>query len=161
MRRRLLIACALFVGAVAAFLVLNLESTVLSVAIILANLRNPGPPPIAEGQINGNNSREVSRKLTAVLERRFPNGTPESELKSVLLEQGFYSLPPRPAFCPPYGQAAPNPTCLSADEDEKRKRTLNYKWSDGVCSHSVSIVWSADVRGEITDVQGNYSVGCL
>jgi hypothetical protein len=158
----ILIAFALVVGAGAILLLLNPGTSVLFAAIFFADVSDPGPPPVAEGQITGYGGwEEGGRKLSAVLERRFPNGTPESNLISVLLGQGFQSLPPRPTYCLPPGQAAPNNTCPSAEDDEKRKRTLEYTWANGICRNSISIVWTADDRGEITHVQGGYGGGCL
>jgi hypothetical protein len=147
----ILIAFALVIGAL------------LGVAIFLATRSNPGPPPIAEGQLTHMDAMigQGGRKLTAVLERRFPNGTLESDLKAVLLAQGFHSVSARPGYCSPPGQAAPNYTCLTADQDEKRKRTLLYKWENGVCVYSISIVWSADDRGGITHIEGSYNGACV
>jgi len=164
----ILIAFALVVGAVVVLLLLNPGTTFLFAAIFLAMLSNPGPPPIAEGQITSNewmNWEEGGRKLTAVLERRFPIGTRESDLKSVLLTQGFRPVPPPPADCLPPGQVAPlgviYNTCLTADQKEKLERTLKYTWGNGVCSEFVQIMWSANDRGEITRVQGSYYGVCL
>jgi len=163
----ILIAFALVIGAVAVLLYLK-PQMLLTAAIIVTMLFNPGPPPIAEGQITSNewmHWEEGGRRLTAVLERRFPNGTPESSLKSVLLKQGFHSIPPPPADCLPPGQVAPVGviylTCLTADQKEKLERTLKYTWGNGVCSEFVQVMWSADDGGEITHVQGSYYGACL
>jgi hypothetical protein len=163
----ILIAFALILGALAVLFFIKPE-TFLVAAIIVTMLFNPGPPPIAEGQITSSDWLhwdEGGRKLTAVLERRFPNGTPESDLNAVLLKQGFHSIPPPPADCLPPGRSAPvgvvYRTCLTADEKEKLERTLEYRWGDGVCAEYVQIWWSVDDRREITHVQGSYYGACL
>jgi hypothetical protein len=162
-----LIAFALVVGAIAVLFIVKPE-TFLVAAIILTMLLNPGPPPIAEGQITGNEWMhwdEGGRKLTAVLERRFPDGTPESDLRSVLLRQGFHPVPPPPADCWPPGQDAPigvvHYTCLTADQKDKLGRTLQYTWGDGVCSQFVRVMWSSDGRGTVSQVRGTYHGACL
>lgn len=163
----LLIAFALLVGALAVLFIVK-PDTLLLAAILLAMLLNPGPPPIAEGQLAGSNwmhSEETGRKLTAVLERRFPNGTPESDLTSVLLRQGFRPIPPPRADCLPPGQHAPVgvvfTNCPTAEEKERQKRALEYRWGNGVCGDYVQIWWSVDDRQAITRVQGSYNEACL
>src|SRR6266567_4613449 len=102
----ILIAFVLVVGAVVLLFILDPAGTVLLAGVILAPLFwNSGPPPIAEGLTAG--GEEGDRKLTAVLERRFPNGTREVDLKSALLRQGFHPVPPPPADCLLPGQDAP------------------------------------------------------
>jgi hypothetical protein len=162
-----LIALALIFAALA-ILFLVKPDTLLVAAIILTMLFNPGPPPIAEGQITSNewmHWEEGGRKLTAVLERRFPNGTPEFDLKSVLLKQGFHPVPPPPADCLPPGQIPPvgviYRTCLTADQKEKLERTLEYTWGNGVCTEFVQVWWSVDDRHDITQAQGSYYGACL
>jgi hypothetical protein len=162
-----LIAFALVVGALAVLFFVKPETFVVA-AIILAMLLNPGPPPIAEGQITSSDwrkSTEINHKLTAVLERRFPNGTSETDLESVLTKQGFRPVPPPPADCWPPGKIEPigvlHYTCLTADQEAKLKRTLKYSWGDGVCGEDVWISWSVDGDRAITSVEGRYNMACL
>ncbi len=162
-----LTAFALLAGAFAVLFVVK-PDTLLVAAILLAMLLNPGPPAIAQGQITGadwNHWEEGGRKLTAVLEQRFPDGTPESDLKSVLLKQGFRPIPPPRPDCLPPGQQAPVgvvfTNCPTADQKEKLKRTLEYRWSSGVCNEFVQIWWSVGDRQAITRVQGSYYGACL
>jgi hypothetical protein len=59
-------------------------------------------PPITEGQITGEDRRDVragSRKFANVLMSRFPPGTSEAVLRSTLQEQGFRFPEPRAADC--------------------------------------------------------------
>src|ERR1700687_1664071 len=68
--------------------------------LVVTLFANSSPPPVAEGQITGNDWLrwdDGSRKFTAVLTRRFPSGTKEAALKSTLLAQGFHFPAPPPA----------------------------------------------------------------
>ena len=51
--------------------------------------------------------------------------------------------------------------CLTPEQDEKRKRTLVYKWSGGVCTESISVIWSSDELGALTHIEGGYYGACL
>jgi hypothetical protein len=51
--------------------------------------------------------------------------------------------------------------CLTPEQEEKRTRTLVYKWGGGVCIESISVVWSSDELGALTHVEGSYYGACL
>jgi hypothetical protein len=51
--------------------------------------------------------------------------------------------------------------CLTPEQEERRKRTLVYKWGGGVCTESISVMWSSDEHGALTHVDGGYYGACL
>ncbi|MGA2293025.1 hypothetical protein [Bradyrhizobium sp.] len=95
------------------------------------------PPPIAQGE-DWFHFEAASRKLTEVLQSKFPVGSRDDILKSILLDQGF-----RP------------------EQKDKRKRTLVYEWGGLGCVESISVVWSSDELGALTHVEGSYHGACL
>lgn len=140
----------------------------LVMGILIAGLLNSGPPPIAQGVITKEDwphFEAASRKLTEVLQSKFPVGSREDILKSILLDQGFRPIVPPPSNCIPPGQQVPVGVvfhqCLTPDQEEKRKRTLVYKWGGGVCIDSISVIWSSDELGALTYVEGGYYGACL
>ena len=141
----------------------------LVMGILIAGLLNdPRPPPIAQGAITKEDwphFEAASRKLTEVLQSKFPVGSREDILKSILLDQGFRPIVPPPSNCIPPGQQVPVGVvfhqCLTPEQEEKRKRTLVYKWGGGVCIDSISVIWSSDELGALTYVEGGYYGACL
>jgi hypothetical protein len=140
----------------------------LGIAIVIAGIFNAGPPPIAKGVITKEDwphFAAASKKLTEVLQSKFPVGSREDSLKSILAGQGFRQVDPVPSNCIPPGQQAPIGAvyrqCLTPEQEEKRRRTLVYKWSGGVCSESISVTWSSDQRGALTHIEGGYYGACL
>jgi hypothetical protein len=125
---------------------------------------NHHPPKIFEGQISDGQAwrdpEHASRKLTALLEQKFPTGTTDSVLKSELLGQGFKFLPPPPPNCLPPGQSAPVGVVFTPCFDPTNK--LKYEWSDGfVCGDSLLVTWSTNGRGESTRIEAHYRKTCL
>ncbi len=141
----------------------------LVMGILIAGLLNDSrPPPIAQGAITKEDwphFEAASRKLTEILQSKFPVGSREDILKSILLDQGFRPIEPPPSNCIPPGQQVPVGVvfyqCLNPEQEEKRKRTLAYKWGGGVCIESISVVWSSDELGALTHVEGGYYGACL
>ncbi|UGA45212.1 hypothetical protein HU230_0003995 [Bradyrhizobium quebecense] len=82
----------------------------LVMAIAIAEIFNSGPPPIAEGVITKEDwphFAAASKKLTEVLQSKFPVGSIEGNLKSILVGQGFRPPDPIPSNCVPPGQQVP------------------------------------------------------
>ena len=148
-----------------ALVILYPSSAFLTIAILIdALVANTDPPPIVEDQLAGVDFRtqtEASRKLTALLQRKFPVGTNEATLESTLLNQGFKRLPVPPIDCLPPGQPVPAggvfPVCPTHDAN----KTLKYRWGSVVCSQNIIIRWSADDRRNITRINGIYYMACL
>jgi hypothetical protein len=158
---------ALFAATLSGLLVF-VPTARLVLAIIIAEIFNPGPPPIAEGVITKEDwphFAAASKKLTEVLQSKFPAGSREDVLKSILASQGFRPADPVPSNCVPPGQQVPIGVvyhqCLTPEQQERRKRTLIYKWGGGVCTESISVVWSSDQHGALTHVEGGYYGVCL
>ncbi|MGY4319839.1 hypothetical protein [Bradyrhizobium sp. JR3.5] len=140
----------------------------LVMAIAIAEIFDSGPPPIAEGVITKEDwphFAAASKKLTEVLQSKFPVGSIEGNLKSILVGQGFRPPDPIPSNCVPPGQQVPVGVayyqCLTPEQEERRKRTLVYKWGGGVCMESISVIWSSDERGALTHIDGGYYGACL
>jgi hypothetical protein len=140
----------------------------LVMAIVIAEMVNSGPPPIARGVITKEDWPDfaaASKKFTGVLQSKFPIGSREDVLKSILLGQGFRPADPLPSNCVPPGQqvtvGAVYYQCLTPDQEEIRKRTLVYKWGGGVCTESISVMWSSDEHGALSHIDGGYYGACL
>jgi hypothetical protein len=125
-------------------------------------IHNAHPPPIAGDQIAGaswQNQAEVSRKLTELLQRKFPTGTSEDLLKSTLANQGFKPLPPPPGDCVPRGQSPPVGRVFTPCYDPSN--ILKYDWGNGICGQTITVRWSTDDRHEITELHASYDMACL
>lgn len=140
----------------------------LLMTIVIAEMVNSGPPPIAQGVITKEDwphFAAASKKLTEVLQSKFPVGSREDVLKSALVGQGFRPADPLPSNCVPPGQQAPVGAvfyqCLTPEQEERRKRTLVYKWGGGVCTESISVMWTSDEHGALTHIEGGYYGACL
>jgi hypothetical protein len=140
----------------------------LVMVIAIAAIFNPGPPPIAQGVITREDwphFAAAGKKLTEALQSNFPVGSGEDVLKSTLAGQGFRPVDPVPSNCVPPGQQVPigvvHYRCPTPEQEEKRKRTLVYKWGGGVCSESITVMWSSDERGALAHVEGGYYGACL
>lgn len=72
---------------------------------------------------------------TAILQRRFPQGSNEATLQSTLREQGFAIDTPR--------------------------RTAKYEWGGMPCLYTLRVNWSAANNKKINSVNGGFGMGCL
>jgi hypothetical protein len=141
----------------------------LAIGIFIAPLlNNTRPPPIAQGVITKEDwphFETASKKLTEAVQSKFPVGSSEVILKSILLGQGFRSVEAPPSNCIPPGQDVPVGVifyrCLTPEQEERRKRTLVYKWGGGICTESIYVIWSRDELGTLTHVEGHYYGACL
>jgi hypothetical protein len=126
------------------------------------------PPAIAQGEMTDQDwtrAQGADRKFTAVLVRRFPDGTSETALKSVLLRQGFRFPPSPPANCIPPGQPPPAGVafyrCITEEQEKIRQRTLEYRWGIIICTNHATVRWSADDHSGVTNVRGTFHQICL
>jgi hypothetical protein len=134
--------------------------------VVFALLAAGRPPAIARAEMTDQDwTRDAGRKFTAVLARKFSEGTKENTLISVLVAQGFRSPEPPPDNCIPPGQRPPARVvfygCLTEKQEKVRQRTLVYEWGGFICVDRVSVRWSADDHGGITNIQGTYRQICL
>jgi hypothetical protein len=151
--------------AIAGLLLWRPEGTLLILAILFQPLLgNMHPPPIAAGQFADatfQNQSETNGKLNALFQQKFPAGTSEAALKAALLDQGFKPLPPPRADCLPEGQPAPLRQVYTRCPTGDRSRVLEYNWSRGICSATITAAWAADGGQTVGDVRVGYRMDCL
>lgn len=163
----LLAMLAILTAALSGLLFLS-PSARLVTGLFIAGLSDPGPPPIAQGVITQEDwphFEAASIKLTKVLQSKFPAGSKDDVLRSTLTSQNFRPVDPPPSDCVPADQPAPAGVvfypCLTAKQEEERKRTLVYKWGSGVCMNTISVIWSSNEMNALTHVEGTYYGRCL
>jgi hypothetical protein len=142
--------------------ILKPDATRFWLAIALALVtENTRPPPIARGVITRDDWRDrrsAERKLTAVLEKKFPVGTSEDVLKSALLKEGFKFLgPPHPECVQPGQRPTGRIFALCYDPT----KILDYYWISIGCSETVQVKWEVDDQRNIMRVEGIYGSVCL
>jgi hypothetical protein len=151
--------------AIAALFIRDPSAAVLLTAILIQPLiAHTHPPPIAEDQLadaSWRNQAEATRKLTALMQRKFPTGSSEGALKSTLQNQGFKPLPPPPVDCLPPGQPPPVGRVFTPCPTYDRRKTLEYGWGSGVCGQTITVRWSTDDRDNVTRVDASYYMACL
>lgn len=151
---------------IAGIAVLFPTQTYLFALFMITNITaNHHPPPLAQGVITDNDWLkwdQGSRKFTAALNKRFPPGTPESEVRTVLDSQGFKNLPPPAPDCIPEGQTPPiGRSYTTCPPDDRWKRTMDYRWGGLPCDQSLSATWFVEKRGRVVRLEGHYGGGCL
>ncbi|MGO4711979.1 hypothetical protein [Bradyrhizobium sp. 2TAF24] len=115
---------------------------------------NWGPPAIL-----GDAARfaGADQQMTDTLNARFPHGTDEALLRSVLLRQGFKDEPAlyacrleaREGRVVRFGECPPD------------TRWMTYQWSSLVCGVTVSVNWSVDQNRKLTRLQVSDRSACL
>ncbi|MBO0696205.1 MAG: hypothetical protein J2P56_08915 [Verrucomicrobia bacterium] len=103
------------------------------------------PPSIVRDQLKGaglRNKHEVSRKLTALLRRKFPTGTSEGALKSTLLNQGFKPPPQPPADCVPPDDRGVVRRSYNICPPYDPGKALLYSWGNFPCGQTLVVRWS-------------------
>jgi hypothetical protein len=159
---------ALFAAIISGLFIFHPTARLVMSVLIAPLLNNSGPPPIAQGVITKEDRlhfQAAGKKFTETLQSRFPIGSREDVLKSILLGQGFRSAKSPPPNCIPLGQPVPVGVvfyrCPTPQEEEQRKRTLVYEWTNGICGQTLFVIWSSNELGALTDVRGHYSGACL
>jgi hypothetical protein len=159
---------ATMVTVIAGLCLINPEATRLAFAVALGALTaNWHPPHIVGLQISdddwrGHRSDVVSGEFTALIQKKFPQGTDESRFKSELLEAGFwpFSTESGSRQCQPPIQTEPlgwaSVTC------NYPRNVFVFRWSLGlVCGASLLVSWSTDDSDKITRVAGHFNSSCL
>jgi hypothetical protein len=161
-------ALALIAATISGLFIFSPTARLVIGILIAPLLNNSRPPPIAQGVITKEDwphFETASKKLTETLQSKFPVGSREEVLKSILLGQGFRSVEPPPSNCIPPGQDVPVGVifyrCLTPEQEEQRRRTLVYKWGGGICTEFIHVIWSRDELGTLTHVEGRYYGACL
>ena len=156
---------ALLAAGFAALFIRNPDTALIFLLILIQPLiANSNPPAIAKDQLTGvtlEDQANAGRKMTTVLQRKFPAGTSEVTLRSALLNQGFKPLPAPPADCVPSGQQVPLGRIYTPCPTYDRSKMLEYRWSSVICGETITVRWLADDRNDITDVNATYYLACL
>ncbi len=159
---RLLRIAAYVLGGLIAVLVL------LAVGLILVGEFWPevfegAPPPVAAGvPFDPNHAAAGSASFDTVIRRRFPPGTGEQMLRQVLIGQGFKQDPGFPPSCVGHsGQTVKDGDGMMECPAEDPSRTLFYYWGLFPCSNVLTVDWTADTAGRITNVEGGYEYRCI
>jgi hypothetical protein len=144
----------------------KLEVALLSAWAISEPLfSNTRPPVIADGLFKSwdwrMNWRDEDAQFATILEREFPVGTSEAQLKSTLLAQGFKPPPPSRHDCLPQGQPAPIGKMVFRCPTHDLSRELRYEWSRFPCGQQIVVWWTPGDKGDITEVKGVHGGGCL
>jgi len=119
-------------------------AALLAMFLILPLIANTHPPPIAEDLLaneSWQNWNERSRKLTTLLQRRFPAEMNEGTLKSELLNQRFKPLPPPLADRLLKGQPTPLGRAFVVCPPYDQSKALEYAWGNGICRHTITVRW--------------------
>jgi hypothetical protein len=147
---------AVFAASCAILYILNPEGAVLVAAVFLQPLLgNTQPPAIADGHI------KTDDELTDVLRQKFPVGTNEAVLRATLHHQGFKSLAPPPVKCWPRDQPAPVGQVVFPCPLHDPNMMLEYQWSNFPCGDTITIWWTTEDNGAITQIGGYHGHGCL
>ena len=94
------------------------------------------PPALLEGQKIELRGRPMAdARWTATLRRRFPLGSSESRLLSVLREQGFWI--------------------------DRQQKIAAYSWQEPFCRVSVMVDWKAGTDKRIASIGGGSAGMCL
>ena len=150
-----------------------LSATIAAVVLIIAVVIGYATgvliryPPIMEGIECADRLRcgEAAREFTAVLERRFPVGTPENLIETTLIRQGFSRDSEIPTRCVLPGHPSPIGelviTCPFGDPTWNPKRRLVYGLGGFPCNKSIVVLWSVDDENKTAHIRGGFGGGCL
>jgi hypothetical protein len=155
---------ALLGAGLATLFISNPTGTPLLLGILIQSLvGNTKPPEMYKAEIAGTWTKwdEANRHLTARVQQQFPPGTPENTLKSLLLKQGFKPLLPPPADCVKAGEQAPLGRVYVPCPTRDLSKELDYRWSSGICTETIGIIWETDGGNAITRVSAGYHGACL
>jgi hypothetical protein len=153
----LLLAAALGLAGI----IMNGDKVLVVGWIVLGGLlnRDVDPPPLVQGHITAENWREWQdeRRIRTILQERFPPGTHEDALKSVLIEQGFKQ--PKPHCARPEPTSPPITVGPCADPS----KVLAFEWGRGrpICNNRLLVWWKTDGGSAIAEVRGSYKNVCL
>jgi hypothetical protein len=163
---RTVLGCVVLLGVgFAALFIRNPDAARFLLVVLMEPLiGNASPPAIARDELAGLkwwNEPEGGRRLTEVLQRKFPTGASEATLKSTLANQGFRQLPLPPTDCVPPGQPTTVGSVLTPCPKYDPSRILRYEWGSGFCRRTITVLWAADNRNDITQAYAVYYTACL
>ena len=126
------------------------------------------PPPIAGGTdcVSWHDCREAHEKFNATLRRHFPAGSSQANLEHELMAQGFQRDPRTPTNCLRREETAPIgvPTieCPNWDQNwNPHDRLVHHTAGFPLCGRDIGVWWSSSKAGNLTHVEGFYSITCL
>ena len=129
------------------------------------------PPILGNIHCDDRNDCSVaSKEFNAVVQHRFLIGSSEAALEKELMGQGFVRPnPPSMTRCrKPDDNSAPVGElyidCPAWDAKWNPQNHLVHRSSDGwsiICGREFGVLWSSDKQGNLTHVEGYYSVNCL
>jgi len=128
--------------------------------VLFSGWPNDRPPPIARGVITKADWLkwdEAGGRLTVALNKRFPIGSSESDLRAELVHERFILLCPDGYYVHKYSNGNEE-TCMDTGD---ARRNFVYRWGGLPCDESVQVKWLADNRGRITHIEGGYGGGCI
>ena len=117
-------------------------------------------PAVTEGVLTSadrNDWESASSKVTIMLKKRFPVGTPVASVLLALQGQGFDSLRqcPDPTLHKVQGADASERYACAQNWDAEH--ALHYTWGRTPCAQEVVVWWTDDSRGQITNIEGQYA----
>ena len=136
------------------------------VGYVAWELRGIDPPPLVGTALTHS---ERGESFGALLQKRFPIGSPAEKLEAKLTAQGFTrDNPEKITTCTPEGASVPpnKPymTCPFWDAHWDPHNRLEVKWRasfEVACAHIATVSWSKDSRGNITHLEGVIENPCL
>jgi len=140
----------------------------LAVLFALAAMGGCKPPPIARGTdcVSAADCHKAREKFNAALRSHFPVGSSQAKLERELVAQGFQRDPKTPAKCLRRGEAAPigvlTIECPAWDQNwNPRNRLVHRTVAFPICGRDIDVWWSSGKAGNLTHVEGFYSITCL
>jgi hypothetical protein len=150
---------------VAAFAVVKPDLTAFVFLALLGSLtNNMRPPEFAREAVAGGSWihwQEPSEKFTLVLRKRFPLGSNEQLMRAALRSDGFEDRKPPPTNCVHPGDPVPIGVVVTPCPTHDWRRALDYYWGALPCGNQLTVLWDADRRGKITELDGYYGQTCL
>jgi hypothetical protein len=120
----------------AVFLTMALLLPIVVAATWWGSTAGYGPPAIlVAADRDEPHVADIDKRLTAALNRRFPQGSDAGAMRTALLGEGF--------------------------RDDTAGNTLVYRWDETICDHFVYVYWNVDAHNRITGIMGRYRDICL
>lgn len=124
----------------------------------LAGWPQLAPPAATHGVISEadrGNWDQASSRLSGVLIKQFPVGSPSAEVMIKLRNQGFSPLRECPEATLQKVQGSQGFACA---QNWDPQHALHYSWGAlQPCRQDVAVFWTDDSGGRVTSIQGEYS----
>lgn len=139
----------------------------VAIGFCAQHISNANAPPIADGiDCKGpQDCEKASVAFNVVIHRRFPLGTPENVLRTMLATQGFTEAVTDIKTCTPEGQSGVVGQmmiyCPTWDRNWNPRNLLEYAWGDIACNRVAHVQWSSNYEGKIKHIEGGIYYACL